>query len=92
MQQVAGVGEPDFVDEQHTMADHQAIEETSFRKDDRRCLQPNARKKASHAGGKRVGITRIGKNGNGTDCHKLALEHFITEARNNLPLIYADTR
>jgi hypothetical protein len=30
MQQVAGMGEPDFVDEQHTVADHQAIQETSL--------------------------------------------------------------
>src|SRR6478609_3955717 len=74
MQQVAGVGKPAFVDEQYTVADHQAIQETSLGKDDGRCLQPNAREKARHAGSKRVGIARIEKNGNGMDCHKFCFE------------------
>jgi hypothetical protein len=76
MQQVAGVGKPRFVDEQHTVANHQAIQETSVGKYGWRCLQPNACKKTRHARSKRAGVPRIRKNGNSVDCHKLAWQNF----------------
>jgi hypothetical protein len=47
------------------VADHQTVQETRLRKNDRRCLQSNAREKARHARRKRVGVSWIGENGTG---------------------------
>src|SRR6185503_21047037 len=72
MQYVAGIGKPGLINEQHTLFDHQAVQESARAKHGRRSLQSDAGEKSRHLRCEGVAISGIGESRGSQERHTIS--------------------